>query len=244
MMAEDIKPDFPTPSNGDGSSLASPEDGMAVEENDYSAMVERVCEALIFASDEPITTARILAVTGEVSGINDLPQSKVHEAVDRLNESYEREDRMFRIHRWAGGFRMATVPSMEPYLRTLFQETRKKRLSQSLMETLAVVAYRQPATKPEIEYVRGVGSDYALRRLMELGLVDVVGRGETVGRPLLYGTTTGFLEQFGINQLSDLPNLREVEELLQDPAFKRERARLIMEHGLVQHVDSSEASEQ
>lgn len=213
------------------------------DEEGFVVMLERVCEALIFATDEPISADQILSVFHEVTSVATFTEEAVENAVERLNAKYELTDRMFKIHRWAGGYRMATVKAMEPYLRTLFQESRKKRLSRSLMETLAVLAYRQPATKPEIEYVRGVGSDYALRRLMELGIVDVVGRSDTVGRPLLYGTTQRFLDQFGINSLDDLPNLREIEELLDDPAFKRERARLIMEHGLIQSTESTKASD-
>jgi segregation and condensation protein B len=100
------------------------------------------------------------------------------------------------------------------------------------METLAILTYKQPASKPEIDYVRGVDSDYALRRLLDVGLVDVVGRSDSVGRPLLYGTTARFLEEFGLSALDDLPNLREIEELLDDPAFNKERARLLMLSGL------------
>ncbi|RMF52572.1 MAG: SMC-Scp complex subunit ScpB [Bacteroidetes bacterium] len=194
--------------------------------------LERVCEAMIFAADEPLAPARIAAVYAEVTGEPRPPVSAIEEAVDRLNAAYEATERTFRIHRWAGGYRMATEPELAPYVRALFEDTRQRRLSRSLMETLAVVAYRQPVTKPEVDYVRGVDSDYALRRLLELNLIDVVGRSEAVGRPLLYGTTARFLEQFGLQSLGELPNLREVEELLNDPAFNRERARLLMEAGL------------
>jgi segregation and condensation protein B len=92
---------------------------------------------------------------------------------------------------------------------------------------VAVVAYKQPVTRPEVDFVRGVNSDYALRKLMELELVDVKGRSESLGRPLLYGTTPAFLEQFGLNTLDDLPTIREVEDLLDDPNFDDERAQLL-----------------
>ena len=90
-----------------------------------------------------------------------------------------------------------------------------------------MVAYKQPVTRPEVDFVRGVNSDYALRKLMELELVDVEGRSESLGRPLLYGTTPNFLEQFGLDTLDDLPTIREVEELLDDPHFDDERAQLL-----------------
>ncbi len=194
--------------------------------------LERVAEALIFAADEPVSARRIAEVFAEVSGEEPPSEAAVEEVVARLNEAYETTERTFRIHAWSGGYRMATIPSVAPYVGALFHEARRRKLSRSLMETLAVIAYRQPATKPEIDHVRGVDSDYALRRLLELGLVDVLGRSDAIGRPLLYGTTKLFLERFGLYTLNDLPNLREVEELLNDPAFNRERARLLMEKGL------------
>ena len=95
------------------------------------------------------------------------------------------------------------------------------------MEALAVIAYRQPVTRPEVDFIRGVNSDYAIRKLLEMELVDVEGRADSLGRPLLYGTTDLFLEQFGLNSLEDLPTLREVEELLDDPSFDEERAKLL-----------------
>ncbi|QXD17265.1 SMC-Scp complex subunit ScpB [Rhodocaloribacter litoris] len=202
--------------------------------------LERVCEAMIFAADEPLPARRIADVYAEVTGLPRPSEEEIAAAVARLNAAYEDTERTLRIHTWAGGFRMATVPEVAPFLRALFAGQQPRRLSRSLMETLAVVAYRQPTTKPEVDYVRGVDSDYALRRLLELNLVDVVGRSEAVGRPLLYGTTPAFLEQFGLRSLDELPNLREVEELLNDPAFNRERARLLMEKGL---LDGAEAGQ-
>lgn len=187
----------------------------------------RVAEALIFSADEPVSARRIAATYAQVSGEAEPEEAAVRAAIDGLNEAYADTDRTFRIEAWAGGFRMATVPSLAPYLRAVHQEDRQRRLSRSLLETLAIVAYRQPVTKPEVDFVRGVDSDYTVRRLMELGLVDVVGRSDSLGRPLLYGTTPRFLEQFGLNALEDLPNLREIEDILNDPAFNRERARLL-----------------
>ncbi len=194
--------------------------------------LERAVEALIFASDEPVTAGQIAEVFAEVSREPRPTTEQVERAVDRLNAGYEAAERALRIRRWAGGFRMSTTEEVAPYLKVYFSYERRRRLSRSLMETLAILAYRQPATKPEIDFVRGVDSDYALRKLMEIGLADVVGRSETVGRPLLYGTTPRFLEDFGLARLDDLPNLREIEELLDDPAFNRERARLLMLRGL------------
>ncbi len=98
-----------------------------------------------------------------------------------------------------------------------------------MLETLAVIAYKQPVTKPEVDHVRGVGSDYALRQLLERDFVAISGRGEGVGRPLLYATTDRFLDQFGLAHLGELPSTREIEEILSDPSFTKERARLLAE---------------
>lgn len=203
--------------------------------------LQRVAEALLFAADAPVTAQQVVEVYAEVTGEPAPAEAVVEEVVARLNAAYEQTDRVFRIERWAGGYRLATLPDVAVYVKAFLRQEQRKRLSRTLLETLAIIAYRQPVTKPEVDFVRGVDSDYAFRRLMELGLVDVVGRSDSLGRPLLYGTTPGFLEQFGLHSLEDLPNLREIEEILDDPAFNRERARLLEleESG---QVDASAAS--
>lgn len=194
--------------------------------------VSRAAEALIFAADEPVTLGRIAEVVGEVSGQSTIQEGVVRAAIELVNQEYERSGRALRIRSWAGGYRLSTTQEVAPYLKVFFRQDRRRRLSRSLMETLAILAYRQPATKPEVDFVRGVDSDYAIRKLLEIGLVDVVGRSEAVGRPLLYGTTAAFLEAFGLDTLDSMPNLREIEDLLGDPAFNKERARLLMLKGL------------
>jgi segregation and condensation protein B len=191
------------------------------------APLEQVVEALIFAADEPVTAERIGAVVAEVTGRPAPAPEAVEAAVDGLNRAYAEDGRALAIQRWAGGFRMTTRRPMAPFVKALYVEERSTSLSRSLMETLAVVAYRQPVTRPEVDFIRGVNSDYAIRKLMEMGLADVQGRADTLGRPLLYGTTSRFLAQFGLDTLADLPTIREVEELLDDPHFNRERAQLL-----------------
>ena len=213
-----------------GDPAGDPDDQPAAADHDEEVM--RALEALIFAADEPLTAARAAEVWGEVSGEAALDEAAIEAAVERLNARYAADGRALRVRQWAGGYRMSTTEEVAPYLKVFFRRDRRRRLSRSLMETLAILAYRQPATKPEVDFVRGVDSDYALRKLLELGLADVVGRSDAVGRPLLYGTTEKFLDAFGMAGLGDLPNLREVEELLNDPAFNRERARLLMLRGL------------
>lgn len=183
-------------------------------------------EALVFASDVPLRAEDVARAVGEVTGADVAPDA-VAASVARLNDEYDGTDRAFRIHAFGGGYRMATVEAAAPFLRVLFSQLDERRLSRSLLETLAVVAYRQPVTKPEVDHVRGVGSDYALRSLLEKDLVGIAGRSDTVGRPLLYGTTERFLDQFGLDSLDGLPRPREIDELLADPQFARERADLL-----------------
>lgn len=184
----------------------------------------RAVEAMLFVAEDVLTEERITdvisRVTGEQTGI------AVAEIVAELNADYAMRGSALHICRWDGGYRLASGPEADPYVQTLLSTERSLRLSRSLLETLAVIAYRQPVTRPEIEFVRGVDSDYAVRKLLEHRLIDVIGRSDSLGRPLIYGTTGTFLEQFGIDTLDELPTLREIEEILQDPAFDRERARL------------------
>ncbi len=187
----------------------------------------QVAEGLIFAANDPVAPSRIAQIYAEVTGQAAPEATTVAAVVERLNAQYAEAGRAMEIHEWGGGYRMATRSTLQPYIEILFGQERETSLSRSLMETLAIVAYRQPVTRPEVDFVRGVNSDYAIRRLMELSLVDVRGRSDSLGRPLLYGTTGKFLEQFGLSSLDDLPTLREVEELLDEPAFDEEKTELL-----------------
>ena len=207
-------------------------DDSIYDADDRVEELARAVEALVFATDEPVTPDQIAEVFAEITREARPSSQQIQHVVDRLNTRYEQQGGALRIQAWAGGFRMSTTEEVAPYLKAFFRHDRQRRLTRSLMETLAILAYKQPATKPEIDYVRGVDSDYALRRLLDIGLIDVVGRSDSVGRPLLYGTTSHFLEVFGLLDLDGLPNLREIEELLDDPSFNTERARLLMLKGL------------
>lgn len=189
--------------------------------------LEEAAEAIIFAADEPVSATRIAEIVTEVTGRDDADAEAVEAAVQRLNEEYRASNRALEIHEWGEGYRMTTRSTLSPFVKTLFVGEQEKSLSRSLMETLAVIAYRQPVTRPEVDFIRGVNSDYAIGKLLEMELVDVEGRADSLGRPLLYGTTSLFLEQFGLSSLDELPTLREVEDLLDDPAFDEERAKLL-----------------
>lgn len=182
---------------------------------------------MIFAADEPVPAERIAEIFAEVTGRPQPSIEEVEAAVRQLNEEYSDTERSLEIREWGGGYRLVTRRTLSPFVQALYVGEQEVSLSRSLMETLAVVAYKQPVTRPEVDFVRGVNSDYAIRKLMEMDLLDVRGRADSLGRPLLYGTTDRFLEQFGLKDLDDLPTLREVEDLLDDPSFDEERAKLL-----------------
>lgn len=186
----------------------------------------RAVEAMLFAADAPLSAGEMARHWNEVTG-DDLAPSAVEAAVDRLNARLADEARAVRAHAWGGGYRLATVEAVAPFVAAVTRADAPARLSRAVLETLAVVAYKQPVTKPEVDHVRGVSSDHTLRTLMERGLVTIVGRAETVGRPLLYGTTPDFLDAFGLASVDALPLPREIEEILADPAFTREKIRLL-----------------
>lgn len=188
-----------------------------------------VIEALIFSSDEPITSAEIIraikGIDGEDTQVNN---DEVETCVDELNQNYETTSSFFKIVKVAGGYLFSTRPEYAKYVGYLSSEKSKRRLSQAALETLAIIAYKQPITKPELESIRGVNSDYILNTLLEKNLITITGRSETVGRPLLYGTTNEFLLYFGLNKLSDLPKPREVDDILKDEDFLEQKRKIMM----------------
>jgi segregation and condensation protein B len=189
-----------------------------------------VIEGLIFASEDPICADEIVraivAIDGETTVIN---SEDVTNAVDQINIKYENVEFPFRITRISGGYIFATKPELSKYLGYLNSEKIKRRLSQASLETLSIIAYKQPITKPDLEAIRGVNSDYILSTLLEKRLITIVGRAETVGRPLLYATTEEFLKYFGLNKISDLPRPREIDELMQDEDFIEQKRKLMMQ---------------
>ncbi|MCB0713647.1 MAG: SMC-Scp complex subunit ScpB [Ignavibacteriae bacterium] len=150
-------------------------------------------------------------------------QKELRTMIAELNDEYEAEGRPFRIMELAGGFQFATTKEYGEFVGLLSKERSRRRLSPAALETLAIVAYRQPVTKPEVEAIRGVNCDQVLLSLLERNLITITGRSEAVGKPLLYGTTEDFLRAFGLNSLSDLPKLRELEELMEDDAYSATR---------------------
>ena len=188
-----------------------------------------VIEALIFSSDEPLQTSEIIRAIKGIDGEDiEITTDDISKAVEILNENYSTQNNSFRIVGIANGYTFATTEENAKYVGFLSSEKAKRRLSQAALETLAIIAYKQPVTKPELETIRGVNSDYILNTLLEKNLITIKGRAETVGRPLLYGTTNEFLKYFGLNNLSDLPKPREIEEIMNDDDFIEQKRKIMM----------------
>ena len=170
----------------------------------------QIIEALLFASDAP------LSATDLSRGEEDLDTAAVERAIQALRSEYEEEERAFQIYEIAGGYQLLTRPEYSPHLERFETVPRNTRLSGAALEALAIIAYRQPIGRSEVEEIRGVGSSGVLRTLQEVDLIDVVGRGEGLGRPLLYGTTGRFLDHFGFASLDDLPKPDELPVVLTD----------------------------
>lgn len=198
--------------------------------------VKSLIEALIFGAREPLSVRQIQALY-EVQGPDGSEPRKIDydsiaRLIEELNGEYTVADRPYRIVQIAGGYQFATQPAYAEWLGKLYKEQTRRKLSQSSIETLAIIAYKQPITKPEIESIRGVNCDYVLSTLLEKDMATIVGRAPTVGRPLLYGTTKEFLKHFGLNELNDLPRPREIQEILGDGQFETERRMLEAEQSL------------
>ncbi|MFA7288417.1 MAG: SMC-Scp complex subunit ScpB [Melioribacteraceae bacterium] len=188
-----------------------------------------VIESLIFASDEPISASLIVNAIKEIDGEDiDINKKDIDETVNELNVKYSSNDASFQILKIAEGFIFGTKTNHAKYVGYLSTEKSKRRLSSAALETLAIIAYKQPMTKPELETIRGVNSDYILNNLLEKNLVTIKGRAETIGRPLLYVTTDDFLKYFGLNTISDLPKPREIEEIMKDEDFLEQRRKIMM----------------
>ena len=188
-----------------------------------------IIEALIFASDEPINQHLILNAIKEIDGDDiNLTFDEIDRFVDDLNNKYSSLDASFRIVKVANGYLFATNPEYGKYVGYLSTEKSKRRLSQAALETLAIIAYKQPLTKPELESIRGVNCDYMISTLLEKNLITITGRSETVGRPLYYSTTNEFLKYFGLNQITDLPKPREIEEIMKDEDFLEQKQKIMM----------------
>jgi segregation and condensation protein B len=181
------------------------ESGNRVETGRLAADIE----ALLFASDAPISISRLSAITGESS------IKTIKETVAELEEFYRSYNRSFGIVEVGGGFQIATLPEFASTVSLLFKSRRMARLSQASLETLAIVAYRQPISRVGVEAIRGVNCDGVLATLAERELIVISGRGDGLGRPFLYSTTSRFLEYLGLKDIRDIPEMEELEKSLE-----------------------------
>jgi len=170
----------------------------------------QIVEAVLFASDAPLTADEI-ARADEM-----LDEDQVEEALQFLRAEYDDAARSFQIHELAEGYQILTRPEYAPYLERFDNVPRASRLSGPSLETLAIIAYRQPIGRLEVEYIRGVSAAGVIRTLQDRRLIDVIGRAEGLGRPLLYGTTSFFLQHFGFSSLEDLPRPEELPVVLRE----------------------------
>ena len=182
-----------------------PEPGDDDNPEAINATLESVIEAILFASDEPLTVQRLLNIA-EAGSVK-----QIRECVDSLNEKYQENGFSFRIEQIAAGYQMMTLDVYNHWLKKLVKVRTENKLSPAALETLAIISYKQPIIRADIEAIRGVAAGEMIRNLMYKGLVKIVGRAEVLGRPMLYGTTKKFLDVFGLNTLKDLPKIEELK---------------------------------
>lgn len=198
--------------NGDSDAEPSPDDTAISQPPLPQIPLEEVqagVEALLYASGDPLSARDLKKVFPEAGEL-------IPPALERLKELYRQSERGLQLTEVAGGFQITTRPEYHEVLSRLFDSSKPSRLSLQALETLAVVAYRQPITIPEIMDLRGVRSASVVRTLLEKKLIKIVGRKNIVGRPLLYGTTKEFLLRFGLKDVKDLPQLKDMSEVFGD----------------------------
>jgi len=175
-----------------------------------------IIEALLFSSDKPMTVKELKDIINQekdTEGVS-ADTKKIEAAINELMGKFTSQDYSFHLTKLAGGYRFVTKKSFSPWLAKLNKEKLKRKLSPSALETLAIIAYNQPITKPEIEGIRGVNVDYIVGALLEKNLITIKGRAEAPGRPMLYGTTNDLLEYMGLEAIDQLPPLKEISEII------------------------------
>ena len=165
-------------------------------------------EALIFCSPSPIKLADLKACLSEMF-YADVPEEDIQNAIQKLEEKYASDEYSFQVYKGGGGYQFLTKPAYQTSIGIMLKQQSKKRLSTSAMETLSIIAYKQPISKTEVENIRGVNCDYAIQKLLDKGLIEIRGKADTIGRPMLYGTSAKFMEYFGINDINELPTPKD-----------------------------------
>ena len=174
-------------------------------ENKSPDEVKRIVEALLFAVQEPISVRKISEI------VEGTEAKEIREVIQQLREEYDTHDMVFQIEEIANGFQLLSRPEYHEWISKIRKKSGESKLSQQALETMSIIAYKQPIIRADIEAIRGVQSGQMIRTLIEKGLVKITGRDEVLGRPLLYGTTTKFLDHFGLKSIKDLPKVEDLE---------------------------------
>ena len=190
-----------------------------LEDLDFAAVVE----SLVFASPDPVSEEELCRLIMETEEGLELYPTDIGQAIESLNKDYRENGRSFAIIQQGGGYTFATGKQYYKWLQKFQHENVSRKLTPSAVEVLAILAYKQPVTKPEVDHIRGVDSGYLVRQLLEKELIKVAGRSERPGRPLLYRTTSDFLKHFGINSIDELPRPREIDDILRDDDMAEHR---------------------
>lgn len=186
---------------------AEPQQSEETQALSQDITTESVIEAILFATDEPLSAERLVNISQLNGGVK-----QVKKCIETLNQQYAETKRAFRIEEIAGGYQMMTLPEYNNWLKNMLKQRADNKLSPAALETLAIIAYKQPIIRADIEAIRGVACGEVVRTLMYKGLVKIAGKAEILGRPLLYGTTKKFLQVFGLSDLKDLPKAEELKQ--------------------------------
>jgi len=168
-------------------------------------------EALVFCSPGPVKEKEIIECLTEMFEA-EIPLKDIEEALANIHSKFEAEEYSFQLVKSGGGYQFLTKPAYQASISILLKQQSKKRLSTSALETLSIIAYKQPVTKIDVEQIRGVNCDYSINKLLEKGLIEIRGKAESIGRPIIYGTSSQFMDYFGINSLNDLPTLKDFQQ--------------------------------
>lgn len=194
--------------------------------------IKPILESLIFVSDTPVRLETLVEILRESS------KETILEGIDRIKREYEEDSKGLELVEVGGGYQFRTKPKWAEWIHRM-KKTKTVKLSRSALETLAILAYRQPIIRPEIEEIRGVDSGWVLRTLLEKGLIKITGRKDIPGRPIVYATTKTFLELFSLNTLSDLPNLKEIAPPSAPEEIPKEEIPKIETGGATPHIIST-----
>lgn len=182
-----------------------------------------VVESILFASPDPVSASDIAKLLNQQDDRLEITTKEVNEVVNYLVDKHERCGLSFGIRKMGDRYQFATKAEYHEWLQGFQHVNQNRKLTQTAIETLSIVAYKQPVTKPEIDEIRGVDSGYSVKTLLEKNLVEVAGRKNVPGKPLMYRTSAAFLEHFGLTEVQDLPRPREIDEILQDKGMEEHR---------------------